>query len=108
MGRGGRWEGRFKREETYLYLWLIHVDVWQKPTQYCKAIVLQLKINLKQFFKIQLRKKTEPEKLQDIYAQKKEKEAALETKKDDTDKQNKNLCGIPKIKRRDALSLRMR
>ena len=21
-----------------VYLWLIHVDVWQKPTQYCKAI----------------------------------------------------------------------
>ena len=26
---------RFKRERTYVYLWLIHVDVWQKPTQYC-------------------------------------------------------------------------
>ena len=26
-------------------LWLIHVDVWQKPTQYCKAITLQLKIH---------------------------------------------------------------
>ena len=25
------------------YLWLIHVDVWQKPTQYCKAIILQFK-----------------------------------------------------------------
>ena len=25
--------------------WLIHVDVWQKSTQYCKAIILQLKIN---------------------------------------------------------------
>ena len=24
---------------------LIHDDVWQKPTQYCKAIILQLKIN---------------------------------------------------------------
>ena len=24
---------------------LIHVDVWQKPTQYCKAITLQLKIH---------------------------------------------------------------
>ena len=23
--------GRFKRED----LWLIHVDVWQRPTQYC-------------------------------------------------------------------------
>ena len=37
--------GSFKREETYVDLWLIHVDVWQKPTQYYKAIILQLKIN---------------------------------------------------------------
>ena len=37
--------GKFKREGTYEYLRLIHVDVWQKSTQYCKAIVLQLKIN---------------------------------------------------------------
>ena len=28
-GRVG-WEGMFKREGTYVYLWLIHVDVWQK------------------------------------------------------------------------------
>ena len=43
---------RLKREGTGMYLWLIHVDVWQKPTQYCKAIILQLKINkLKKFFK---------------------------------------------------------
>ena len=26
-------------------VWLTHVDVWQKPTQYGKAIILQLKIN---------------------------------------------------------------
>ena len=37
--------GRFRREGTYVYLWLVHVDVWQKPTQYFKAIILQLKIN---------------------------------------------------------------
>ena len=37
--------GRFKREGTYVYLWLIQVDVWQKPTQFCKAIILQLKNN---------------------------------------------------------------
>ena len=37
--------GRFKTEGTYVYLWLIHVDVWQKPTQYCKVIILQLRIN---------------------------------------------------------------
>ena len=35
--------GRFKREGTYVYLQLIHVDVWQKPMQYCKAIIFQLK-----------------------------------------------------------------
>jgi len=35
---------RSKREGTYAHLWLIHVDLWQKPTQYCKAIILQLKI----------------------------------------------------------------
>ena len=37
--------GRFKRDRTYVYLWLIHVDVWQKPTLFCKAIIFQLKIN---------------------------------------------------------------
>ena len=37
MGEG------FKREGTYVYLWLIHADVWQKPSKYCKAIILQLK-----------------------------------------------------------------
>ena len=39
------WEvgGRLKREGTYVYLSLIHDAVWQKPTQYCKAIILQLK-----------------------------------------------------------------
>ena len=37
--------GRFKREGIYVYLWLIHVDVWQKPTKFCKLIILQLKNN---------------------------------------------------------------
>ena len=32
-------------EGIYVCLQLIHIDVWQKPTQYCKAIILQLKIN---------------------------------------------------------------
>ena len=41
---------RVKGEGTYENLWLIHVDIWQKPTQYCKAIILQLKIN--NFFKV--------------------------------------------------------
>ena len=41
------WEvgGRLKREGTELYIWLVHVDVCQKPAQYCKAIILQFKIN---------------------------------------------------------------
>ena len=37
----------FKWEGTYVYLWPIHVDAWQKPTQYCKATIHRLKINLK-------------------------------------------------------------
>ena len=35
--RGETWwemRGRFKREETYIYLWLTHVDIWQKPTEF--------------------------------------------------------------------------
>ena len=43
------WEvGKFKREGTYIYLWLIHTIVWQKPTQYSKAIILQLKLEFEQ------------------------------------------------------------
>ena len=43
------WEmgGIFKREGTYVYLRMIHVDLWQKATQYYKAIILQLKIKFK-------------------------------------------------------------
>ena len=37
VGRGV-WDG-----ETHVYLWLIHVNVWQKPPQYCKVSSLQLK-----------------------------------------------------------------
>jgi len=29
----------------------VHGDVWQKQTQYCKAIILQLKINKFNYFK---------------------------------------------------------
>ena len=32
-----------KREGIYVYLWLIHVVIWQKLTQQCKAIICQLK-----------------------------------------------------------------
>ena len=34
-GMGWAVGGGFKREGTYVYLWLIHVGVWQKPSQYC-------------------------------------------------------------------------
>ena len=45
MGWGGRWE-RSTGWGTHVNPWLIHVNVWQKPLQYCKVISLQLiKIN---------------------------------------------------------------
>ena len=52
MGWGGR------REEgsgwgAHVHPWLIHVNVWQKPPQYCKVISLQLN-----FKKIKKRIKT--------------------------------------------------
>ena len=43
-GWGGEGGGRKVQEGgTHVYLRLIHVDVWQKPPQYCKVISLQLK-----------------------------------------------------------------
>ena len=43
MGRG--WEGG-SGWGTHVDPWLMHVNVWQKPLQYCKVISLQLiKIN---------------------------------------------------------------
>ena len=39
--------GRLQREGMYVYLRLIPGDVWQKPTQFYKAIIIQLKIHLK-------------------------------------------------------------
>ena len=46
QGQDG-WEvgGGFKREGSSVYLLLVHDDVWQRPIQYCKAIILQLKIS---------------------------------------------------------------
>ena len=47
MGWGGRWKGG-SGWGTRVDPWLIHVNVWQKPLQYCKVISLQLiKINEK-------------------------------------------------------------
>ena len=38
-----RWEGD-SGWGTHVYLWLIHVNLWPKPLQYCKVISLQLKL----------------------------------------------------------------
>ena len=38
-------DGGFRREWPDVYLWLIYVEVCQKPTQCCKAIILQNKKN---------------------------------------------------------------
>ena len=51
VGCGGGVGGRFQREGIYVYLWLIHVVVRQKPIQRCKAIIIQLKISLKKNFR---------------------------------------------------------
>ena len=44
VGGGGAQKGGEIYIERDRYLWLIHTVVWQNPTQYCKAIILQLKI----------------------------------------------------------------
>ena len=47
IGWRGRWEGG-SGWGSHVNPWLIHVNVWQKPLQYCKVISLQLiKINEK-------------------------------------------------------------
>ena len=39
-GWDGKQDGR-KVQEGEVYLWLIHVDIWQKTTKFCKAIILK-------------------------------------------------------------------
>ena len=53
VGWGGSW-GSFKTEGPHVYPCLIRIVVWQKTTQHCKAVILQLKINKlkKQYFLI--------------------------------------------------------
>ena len=52
MGWGGSQEGGLGWG-THVNPWLIRVNVWQNPLQYCKVISLQLiKINGKNFSKI--------------------------------------------------------
>ena len=73
--RGMGWLGRCKGGsgwETHVNPWLIHVNVWHKPLQYCKVISLQLiKINRKQ----NLRKKRKSFKKEKV---KKKKEVHVE------------------------------
>jgi len=52
MGWGGRWEDG-SGWGTHVHPWMIHVNVWQKPPQYCKVISFQLK-----FLKIKINLKT--------------------------------------------------
>ena len=40
----GIFQARVLEWGAIVYLWLIYDVVWKKPTQYCKAITLQLKI----------------------------------------------------------------
>ena len=47
-GRDGERDGREVQEGgAYVFLWMIHVDIWQKPTEFYKAIILQLKNKFK-------------------------------------------------------------
>ena len=48
VGWGGRWE-EVSRGRGDVYLWLIHVDIWQK-TKFYKAIILQKKKILPEFY----------------------------------------------------------
>ena len=48
IGWRGRWEG-VSGLGIHVYPWLIHVNVWRKPLQYCKVISLQLTKKKKDF-----------------------------------------------------------
>ena len=51
-GMGGRYEGS-SGWGTHVNPWLIHVNVWQKPLQYCKVISIQLiKMNEKKSIQV--------------------------------------------------------
>ena len=39
MGAGAG--GTLKREGMYVYIWLLHAVVEQKPTQLCKVVIFQ-------------------------------------------------------------------
>ena len=52
----GREMERVSRERGHMYTFGCHVDVWQKPVQFCKAIILQLKTNRFEIKKKKLQK----------------------------------------------------
>ena len=50
------------KSQTYVFLWLIHADVWQKPTRYCNYPPIKNK-NLKRIYlveNIHIQKLAEP------------------------------------------------
>ena len=53
----GEGDGRGFQDGEHINPWLIHINVWQNPLQYCKVISLQLKkinkIKCFQFFKME-------------------------------------------------------
>ena len=71
------WEvgGMFKRERTYVYLWLIHTDVWQRPAQCCETIILQLKIKKKE-------KWEKKKKINSLFQKKKKREREREPERE--------------------------
>ena len=62
IGWRGRWEGG-SGWGLHVNPWLIHVNIWQKPLQYCKVISLQLikinkkKMKVKRIKRIEIKKK---------------------------------------------------
>ena len=55
VGWGGRWEGGSTGKGICIPI-LIHVELWQKTTKFCKAIILQLKNKFKKI-KVMIQKK---------------------------------------------------
>ena len=44
----------YRRDEKHVCPWRIHVDLWQKPSQYFKVIILQLKKKKKSYMNVSL------------------------------------------------------
>ena len=48
-GWGGEGDGKGVQDRgTHVYTWLIHVDIWQKPSQYCNYPPIKKKIFFKE------------------------------------------------------------